>query len=185
MLTRHVNLVKHAGVCVYTLCSMCRWFGWVSVIDCFVIFIIHTCSRRSTLLDIDGGLDYVTMMEDEKVISADEAICGRLAVLRGDPQLTAILKDRNLQGYKWKIAGRNPQKSASIKCTIRIDDSADFSNFLPAAIRQLHDSVAPPNPRAQGGLSLSSRPPRNRLSGLFGSMGGGGSEEGAGGKGKV
>ena len=29
-----------------------------------------------------------------QVISADEAILGRQAVLRGDPKVTAVLKDR-------------------------------------------------------------------------------------------
>ena len=132
---------------------LCEWFSLMSGIDSFIILLsmlVRMC--RATLLDIDGCMDYVTLIEDEKIISADEAICGRQAVLRGDPQLTAILQDRNLQGYKWKIA---------------------------AAIRQLHDSLVSSNPRAQsgGGLSLSSRPPRNRLSGFFRSMGGDGSDE--------
>jgi len=47
----------------------------------------------AALLDIDANLDYVTYIEDENIISPGEAISGRQAILRGDPKLSAILKE--------------------------------------------------------------------------------------------
>ena len=93
------------------------------------------------LLDTDDCLDLITIIEDERMISGDEAIYGRQAVLRGDLELTRLLKDRHMTGHKRVVA---------------------------TAIRELHDSLASPNPKSrasareqEGGVALSSRPARN------------------------
>lgn len=52
------------------------------------------CGAGASLIDIDGCLDLITEIEDERMISDEEAIIGRQAILRGDPELTRLLRDR-------------------------------------------------------------------------------------------
>ena len=102
------------------------------------------------LLDTDGCLDLINIIEGERMISVDEAISGRQAVLKGDPELTLLLKERHMTGHKRIVA---------------------------TAIRELHDSLASRNPKSratareqEGGVSLSSRPARNKLDYFFGDL---------------
>ena len=72
--------------------------------------------QRSDLQTIDGLLDLVTSLEDEKFISDQEAIFGRQLILREDASLMSVLRDVKESGEKEKIAAciRSLQSNPSL-----------------------------------------------------------------------
>ena len=72
--------------------------------------------QRSDLQTIDGLLDLVTSLEDEKFISDQEAIFGRQLILREDASLMSVLHDVKESGEKEKIAAciRSLQSNPSL-----------------------------------------------------------------------